>query len=461
MKDRSGQQRTVGILVLSFVALLFLVLVVLLCILLFKYAIPSLSSSSDAPVSSTLSVSTSGSDPLSPSSDSPASDINSAPVPISPVIPESECSSSASPSSPESAQPSFTCPYVSVSSGVFYHSSNSECTLHHPDSFVFSREFSSLSYATQNKLLPCLFCFPDFYPRRSVDGVDFDMSRLGVYISEELSAGALTQSDIYKVFLLHFVLQHRSLDYSGTFVSSSDGAFFHRSDSECVSSNPSGAIFSVENSSDSQMFNIGKVPCVACLPCYYNSGISDTSAYELLCQACSAESLVGYLGSYLVDGSRRLAESVFEITYAPQIFSYYNGELFRTPSSSLSSVSAGTAPLTVNTSGLDATYVYLKCTDPGLSGHVSSQADLSFIVSPGSTVKIEVPLFDYDVYYAVGRTWYGPTHLFGDDTRFYKCDGSFDFYFDGTLYQGWELELYDQHNGNLVTEEISSAEFPR
>ena len=85
---------------------------------------------------------------------------------------------------------------------------------------------------------------------------------------------------------------------------------------------------------------------------------------------------------------------------------------------------------------------------------------MSFYVRGGQPVEVDVPLGEYEIYYTVGDVWYGQNSKFGPDGVYEKCDGTFNFYFDGTHYRGWTLELYPQYNGNMHTESIDAKDFP-
>lgn len=110
-------------------------------------------------------------------------------------------------------------------------------------------------------------------------------------------------------------------------------------------------------------------------------------------------------------------------------------------------------PLGVEVRGDSAYYIYLE--HIGFGG-----SDMSFMVSADSSVEVEVPLGEYNIFYATGDTWYGPDLKFGADTQFYQCDDTFLFYEDGQYYQGYTLELYLQDNGNLETDRIDASAFP-
>jgi len=126
-----------------------------------------------------------------------------------------------------------------------------------------------------------------------------------------------------------------------------------------------------------------------------------------------------------------------------------NGQIFEYPRDER------VAPLSVTASFSYNYYIYLDCiTNP--------DNDMAFFVKRGNTVKLDVPLGTYRVYYATGDIWYGTQHLFGSSTIYCKCDGTFNFYIssDG-YYSGYTLELIEQHNGNLDTETVNPSEFPR
>lgn len=124
----------------------------------------------------------------------------------------------------------------------------------------------------------------------------------------------------------------------------------------------------------------------------------------------------------------------------------------------------GVAPLSIETSGDSIYYVALARMLPGLNGTASVPSDktyMSFIVCGGDSAEVLVPLGDYKIYYATGSTWYGKDHLFGDETVRYECDGTFDFYYSASQYEGWTLTLYAVAGGNMGTERIAEAQFPK
>ena len=140
------------------------------------------------------------------------------------------------------------------------------------------------------------------------------------------------------------------------------------------------------------------------------------------------------------------------ITYDPDLYlsvkNFYNGMVVKAP--------AGTAvaPLTISTKGSLKYYIVLV--DKTCNG----KNNMAFCVSGGQTVEKDVPLGNYEIYYATGAEWYGKDHLFGSKTNYYRCDDSFLFHVEGDSYLGWTLELYEQTNGNLDTDPISESSFP-
>ncbi len=85
----------------------------------------------------------------------------------------------------------------------------------------------------------------------------------------------------------------------------------------------------------------------------------------------------------------------------------------------------------------------------------------TIFVKGGETIQIDVPLGTYIFKYAVGNKWYGEELLFGDETKFYKADDTFDFKIIGDQISGYVIELYKQVSGNLEEESISPDEFKR
>lgn len=137
-----------------------------------------------------------------------------------------------------------------------------------------------------------------------------------------------------------------------------------------------------------------------------------------------------------------------------------NGEILRKPAAEL------IAPLDIEAGNGGNCYVLLHCTGYAIpSGYAYDEIgcrrnDMSFYVARGETASVDVPIGSYEIYYATGEAWQGELRLFGDDTRYYKCDELFTFYVDGDYAEGYSLTLYDVPNGNMDTDIIGKADFP-
>ena len=79
---------------------------------------------------------------------------------------------------------------------------------------------------------------------------------------------------------------------------------------------------------------------------------------------------------------------------------------------------------------------------------------MSFYVRAGDTVTVGVPAEYLYVYFATGDTWYGNTHLFGENTSYSMDDEICDF----TEYT-WEYTLYPVSNGNFSETPINADDF--
>lgn len=140
-----------------------------------------------------------------------------------------------------------------------------------------------------------------------------------------------------------------------------------------------------------------------------------------------------------------------------------NGHIFE--QTTLSAV----APFCVETSGSGGYYIVLDPLEFESSGSdyeniraelMAKYSNIVFYVTAGSSAEISVPLGVYEIYYAVGDTWYGEEHLFGPDTVYNKCDDTFSFTYEGDAYSGWTLQLQPVFNGNLDTSVINAEDFP-
>lgn len=127
-------------------------------------------------------------------------------------------------------------------------------------------------------------------------------------------------------------------------------------------------------------------------------------------------------------------------------------------------------PFTVEAPSNNNCYVYLQYqyapyqstearrqtnTYSGLDG------DIAVYVEAGRTVKIDVPIGVYKLFYATGTDFYDTDILFGDDTRCYSSDDLFSFYADDEYYRGHIVTLYAVSNGNLDTDPIPEDQFPK
>ena len=134
-----------------------------------------------------------------------------------------------------------------------------------------------------------------------------------------------------------------------------------------------------------------------------------------------------------------------------------NGELVLFPTGNR------VAPLQVNTTA-DVNGYYIVMTSDTLVAEnaAPTKNTLSFYVVGGQSVKIDVPVGVYEIWYATGAIWYGKEEKFGSSTQYYKCEGTFDFFLDleTRTYMGWELSLYPSINGNMQTDSVNAGDFP-
>lgn len=141
----------------------------------------------------------------------------------------------------------------------------------------------------------------------------------------------------------------------------------------------------------------------------------------------------------------------------------FNGKMLKSP------MYESLCPLTVSVRGDEGYYVYLdyqyapsnsRTERKKLSNAAKPNPDVGFYVAPGDTVKIDVPIGVYKLYYACGETWYGAQDLFGEDTAYSSSSELLDFYDDGTYYMGHTLELWMQSGGNFSTYSVNESDFP-
>jgi hypothetical protein len=110
------------------------------------------------------------------------------------------------------------------------------------------------------------------------------------------------------------------------------------------------------------------------------------------------------------------------------------------------------APFTIETSG--SGYYVVKLKD-----HISGVDVLCVFIHAGDIVDVDVPLGDFDLFYASGDVWYGLKRLFGDATVCSKSTSLFDFSEIGGYVSGWTVTLYPVYNGNMQTISIDIDEF--
>ena len=139
----------------------------------------------------------------------------------------------------------------------------------------------------------------------------------------------------------------------------------------------------------------------------------------------------------------------------------FNGQIVITPTYER------TCPFSVSVRGDDTYYIYLKYNKAPSYSTESRKltmgtpvTDISFLVKPNSTAKVDVPIGVYKLYYCCGETWYGTKYKFGDSTRYSTSDELLSFYADSEYYQGHSLELWAQTDGNFEDHSIDESQFP-
>ena len=111
------------------------------------------------------------------------------------------------------------------------------------------------------------------------------------------------------------------------------------------------------------------------------------------------------------------------------------------------------APLEIRTESSGADY-YVK-----LVNVATNEDTLTMFIRGGETIKVEVPLGNYEIRYAAGSSWYGDVELFGSDTSYSKADTTFNFVDNGYQVSGYSLTLYQVVNGNLETKALDKNQF--
>lgn len=111
------------------------------------------------------------------------------------------------------------------------------------------------------------------------------------------------------------------------------------------------------------------------------------------------------------------------------------------------------APLKIVT--VQGRYYFVKVVDWS-----SERLLFTAFIRGGEPFEVTVPIGSYEIRYASGTEWYGPTLDFGATASYAKCDERFDFTLnrDGST-NGFTIELIMQEYGNLETEPIADDEF--
>lgn len=125
-------------------------------------------------------------------------------------------------------------------------------------------------------------------------------------------------------------------------------------------------------------------------------------------------------------------------------------------------------PFSVTVPEEDTYYVYLEylwepddsAMERKSTGASPEQPDIAFIVMPGCTAEVDVPIGVYKLYYYSGEEWDGIANKFGEDTLYSTSDDLLEFYTTDEQYMGHSVELWKQVDGNMSDYEIDESEFP-
>ncbi len=113
----------------------------------------------------------------------------------------------------------------------------------------------------------------------------------------------------------------------------------------------------------------------------------------------------------------------------------------------------GIAPLKITTKQLD-NHHYIKLIN------TSDQSEtLTAFIRSGTSISLGVPLGEYEIKSAAGKTWYGDIFYFGPRSVFTKLDKTFIFKVDGQKVSGYTIELFLQPYGNLSMDDIPAFAF--
>jgi len=107
------------------------------------------------------------------------------------------------------------------------------------------------------------------------------------------------------------------------------------------------------------------------------------------------------------------------------------------------------APFTVTAPDQGDNFYAVRVTDVG-TGRMVGVVPLR----RGETVKVQVPLGQYEMIFASGSRWYGPEELFGFLGKKKKAVKTFNFYRSGNVINGNAVNLTDRINGNLQTRPV-------
>ena len=135
------------------------------------------------------------------------------------------------------------------------------------------------------------------------------------------------------------------------------------------------------------------------------------------------------------------------------------------------------APLEIITSGSGGYYfvldpIHITCKPTGNaardqfnqyrlnSPEIFDRMLLTFYVDAGDSIEFKIPLGEYEIYFASGEHWYNEKYLFGIETTYSKCDGTFVFEEKEGSYIGCTIRLEPVENGNLETYVIDKESFP-
>ena len=118
------------------------------------------------------------------------------------------------------------------------------------------------------------------------------------------------------------------------------------------------------------------------------------------------------------------------------------------------------APVTIHAPEDGSCYVVFVPEIRKISDVWNGGKKFSLFINAGETTEVCVPVGKYEVSYATGEEWYGREYKFGDQTRYYKAEAEFEFYYKGDYVYGTVLTLYKVKDGNMETKEVDESEFP-